>query len=229
MGSLAAHRADGARYGMVSDSLSRYRMRSGSASRDGYRLLADGALVIRRGHGSDRRVIQPAPRARWGIDSAGAPGALLYLACWSAGLLIGQGEDACSLFDLVQDERDPQLDPSIVANILFEALPLSLCQPSSNWPELWPAVEANIRRFLITLDAQAQTPGLFRRVSVVLERLILEQAHAHLPLTVGSNAWSARRGDGVHFGRAAQRDCRSALLRRRDAWRADRRRRSSSL
>ena len=176
----------GARYGMVSDSLSRYRMRSGSASREGYRLLADGALVIRRGHGHDRRVSNPLPAHAGGIDAAGAPSALLYLACWSAGLLIGQGEDACSLFDLVRDERDPQLDPSIVANILFEALPLSLCQPPSNWPELWPAVEANIRRFLITLDAQAQTPGLFRRVSVVLERLVLEQANAHLPLTVGS-------------------------------------------
>lgn len=176
----------GARFGRVNASLALYRMRPGSSSVDGQRLLPDGLLVLKRGHSADPRVANPRPAYAHGLPADQLSNAALYLTCWSAGLMIGCGKDAQPLLDLVAGLWDPQLDPATAASILFEAVPLAIGRPPTAWHELWLDWEPNLHRFLQALESHSRSPGLCRRVCVVLERLVLAEADDRLPLTIGS-------------------------------------------
>ena len=166
----------GARFGAVREVLAFYRMRPTSASMRAHQILADGLWVLTRGHAPDPRVRNPLPVHAKGAPPEGVRTQEYYLLSWCAGLLLGRGEDARALLETVRDHDYPDLSPEAVAQCIFDAGPLSSCQTSSGWGQLWPQHRHMIAAFLEALEQQSQAAGLAERASVRLKQLI--RAHS---------------------------------------------------
>lgn len=176
----------GARFGAINEVLSLYRMRQASASNNGFQLFTDALRVIERGHSTDARVPNPAKENVAGMPVTQLSGRKLYLACWTAGLALGRGEDALPMLNVLNGVHDPGLDPEGVAHCLFEAVLLPICSPPSSWNKVWPSIGQNIENFLVALEEKSMAFGLARRASMALKRLILEHSDISQPLTVGT-------------------------------------------
>ncbi|MGH8065290.1 MAG: glycosyltransferase [Candidatus Entotheonellia bacterium] len=176
----------GARFGATREILALYRMRPGSASSDGARFLADGLRVITQGHAPDSRVSSSRPAYADGLPAAQLPSVRLHFASWPAGLVLGRGEDARPLLNLLADDHDSGLDPAWVAACIFASALLPTCSAPEAWLELWPRLQPRIDEFLLALETQAMAPRLAHRSHAVLERMILAHAKATLPLTLGA-------------------------------------------
>jgi peptidoglycan/xylan/chitin deacetylase (PgdA/CDA1 family) len=181
----------GARFGAVGEVLALYRMREGSASADGARFLADGLRVITQGHSPDSRVPNPAPAHARGAPAWELPSIRLHFASWPAGLVIGSGQDASPLLDLLAGDRDPGLDPHRVAECLFESALLPTCRPPEEWEQAWPELLPHLDAYLSALEAHAGASGLAAHARSALERRVLEQSRAQRPRTAG--AWHLTR------------------------------------
>jgi glycosyltransferase involved in cell wall biosynthesis/peptidoglycan/xylan/chitin deacetylase (PgdA/CDA1 family) len=103
--------------------------------------------------------------------------------CWDAGLALVRGEDPRALLNSLDKTIDEVPSPQIVAEWLFEAVPLAAVRDHGVWAELWPNLRLSITRFLEELERRAQTPGLARQVGSVLKRLV-------------RNNWSLRFTEG---------------------------------
>jgi peptidoglycan/xylan/chitin deacetylase (PgdA/CDA1 family) len=175
----------GARFAALREVLALYRMRSRSASGDGFRLLADGLRVITQGHSADIRVRNSVSAYARGLTSTQLSDARLNFASWPAGLVLGSGDDARPLLAMLSNDHDPGLDPFRVAESLFEAMLLPTCRTPAAWRELWPHLQPRVDDFLLALEEQSRAPQLARRVHAILERKVLAHARKALPLTVG--------------------------------------------
>jgi len=176
----------GARIGAIDDVLALYRMRPSSASLAGRQMLVDGLRVISRGFSSDGRVPQPKPEYANGLPPEDLASTKALFACWCAGLVLGRGEDARPLLDALRDDHCPALDPSYVADSIFNAAVLPRCRPLTAWEQLRPGLEQRLDEFLLALEARSMAPGLARRARTILERLTLVHSTARRPLTVGA-------------------------------------------
>jgi peptidoglycan/xylan/chitin deacetylase (PgdA/CDA1 family) len=175
----------GARFDAVREVLACYRVRPGSATSDGSLVLEETLRVLERGFAPDPRVPNPLPAYALGMPRDQLPGLKLCMACWAAGLELGAGKDARPLLALLADERAPDLDPAVVARMIFETLPLAAGWRPAALAELWPALATHLEAFLIQLEGQSQAAKLARRASVLLERMILERSSAQRPLALG--------------------------------------------
>jgi peptidoglycan/xylan/chitin deacetylase (PgdA/CDA1 family)/2-polyprenyl-3-methyl-5-hydroxy-6-metoxy-1,4-benzoquinol methylase/GT2 family glycosyltransferase len=175
----------GARFGMVHEVLACYRIQPDSASLNARQMLHDGFRVIVQGHSPDPRVPTPAPFFAHGMPTAELAGAKLHFACWAAGLSLGRGEDPRFLLSALSGERDPALNPNLVAWQVFEAARLSKSRSAESWVDLWPELERPIDDFLLALETQATASGLARRARTILERLIMDKRVTRQPLTIG--------------------------------------------
>jgi len=176
----------GARFGVLHEVYAFYRMRPASASVDGHQFLADSLRVLALGHAPDPRVSNPHPAHASGQPAEQLSGLKFYPLCWAAGLMLGHGEDARALLDVLKEHRDPGLAPYGVAEAIFRAALLPTCRTPAAWVDLWPSVEGPLVAFLAALEAQSTAPGLAPRTRTILERLILEHATALRPCTVGA-------------------------------------------
>jgi peptidoglycan/xylan/chitin deacetylase (PgdA/CDA1 family) len=176
----------GARFGATCELLALYRMRPDSASSDGAGFLADGLRVIAQGHAPDPRVRHPLPAYADGLPAAQLPSVRLHFASWPAGLVLGRGEDARPLLNLLADDHDAGLDPAWVAACIFESALLPTCRTPDAWVELWPHLQQRIDDFLLALEAQAMAPRLAQRTHAIFERMILAHATTALPRTLGA-------------------------------------------
>lgn len=161
----------GARFRGASQYIARYRMRPGSASGDGRRMLADGLLVIDRGHGDDPRLDGPLPE-RPPLSRSRRDLARTYFTCYAAGLEIAGGEDACALLDALEEGPTADVDPSGVADTLFHALSVGrACGPE--WEELPPELHRACDRFIDELGERVGSHWLAFGARNALERLLL--------------------------------------------------------
>jgi peptidoglycan/xylan/chitin deacetylase (PgdA/CDA1 family) len=176
----------GARIGAIDDVLAFYRMRPASASLNGRQMLVDGLRVISQGFSSDARVPRPEPEYANGLPAEDLASTKTLFACWCAGLVLGRGEDARPLLDVIEDDHWHGLDPSHIADSLFNAAVLPRCRPLTAWEQLWPGIEPHLDDFLLALEARSVAPGLARRARTVLQRLTLAHSTARRPLTVGA-------------------------------------------
>jgi len=177
----------GACFTPVAEGLAIYRMRPGSLSRDSAQFFCDGLRVQEQGHAPDPRVPNPHPEYAAGMKATDLSPLRLSWAAWTAGLILGSGSDARPLLSTLQDEHSPILDPILIAQSLFESLPLPSCQAPATLYRVWPGIERVTLDFLEALEALSFTPGLARRTVVVLERMILEHAEAELPVAAGAS------------------------------------------
>ncbi|MBM2832867.1 MAG: glycosyl transferase family 2 [Candidatus Brocadiaceae bacterium] len=176
----------GTRFGAVHEVLAFYRMRQNSASINGYQILTDGLRVITRGHAPDQRVPLSDPLYVNGMPFENITAARFYFSCWAAGLVIGRGEDARPLLAAIKDDREPALNPNHIARHIFGAVLHSAAELPEAWIELWPGLKQRIEEFLVALEDQSKTPGLNRRASMILIRMIIENSSAPKPITVGT-------------------------------------------
>ena len=173
----------GARFGTIASDVARYHMRPRSASLAARQMLVDGLRVITTGHSADPRVTSPVEQYANGMPEGAAPAVRFGYLCWPAGLLLGDGADARSLFNLMAGERAADIDPSVVADAIFRSATLRRCAGPSAWGDLWPAIAPKLSRFLRTLEERTGARLLARRVFVALARSIFEHLPEASPLT----------------------------------------------
>jgi len=187
----------GAQFGAVREVLAFYRTRPNAASLEAVPLFEDGMRVLQQGHSPDPRVPNPHP-----LHAQGEPPELVrtqefYLLCWCAGLMLGNGQDARSLFALVHGDDYPELHPEAVARCIFDAAPLPTGQPPAAWETMWPRLDWRIQELLVALERQTRAPHVAARATDELKRLILR----HSPM------WHAIV---IEFEDAAKRDAARA-------------------
>ena len=95
-----------------------------------------------------------------------------YNMCLDATLALLRGEDPRPLVDALGDASSPDLDPQIVAEHIFDAVPESTWNAPSLWLEVWPQLGPSVMDFLDQLEARARAPGLSRRAYNMLRQLI---------------------------------------------------------
>jgi hypothetical protein len=162
----------GARFGVVRDKLAAYRIRRGSMTSSGSRILADGLEVLRRGHAPDPRVPRQHPAYPEGLPPEGLAHRSLDLLCSCAGFEIGGGRDARTLFPLLPPESRSPLDPWEVArSVTIHAL-VATGRPRHDWPALWPELSANVESFLSALEAHSGCRGLARDARALCRHLV---------------------------------------------------------
>jgi len=161
-----------------------YRMREQSASRNAAQMLTNGLLVLAKGHGPDPRVRPDAPHAA-GLSPEMQPLRALYLACWAAGQTLGSGDDGRTMLDLMTEPFSSDVDPAVVAAMLYHATPLPRCLPDEAWPSLLQTIDERLELFLLELERLTRAPQLSRRTRRSLERLILQGIDLSQPATVG--------------------------------------------
>jgi peptidoglycan/xylan/chitin deacetylase (PgdA/CDA1 family) len=174
----------GARFASIPDYIAYYRLRVGSASGSGWRMLEDGLLVIDRGHGEDPRLTAPEP-VRAPFAPLARDVARTYFACYAAGLEIAAGGDAVDMVELLGDGITGDLDPHGVAETFFYAVPVGLATATSEWARLPEDVHRRCREFVEALGARTGNHWLAFGALEALERLLLAAASDERPRRAG--------------------------------------------
>lgn len=175
----------GARFALHPEILAIYLARPSSASMDGHQMLRDSLKVIARGFEHDSRVPRPLPAYANGLSAEMLPTARLYNLLWQAGLVLGAGQDATSLFDALPRTSLASLDADGAASTLFDAMCLpTACPPTAGW-RLHSQTFSRLQQFLAALEEHTGQKGLGRSVLVQLERHTIKSARASRPFTAG--------------------------------------------
>jgi glycosyltransferase involved in cell wall biosynthesis len=181
----------GARFAALPEVLAFYRMQPNSLSSHVQSFCRDGLQVLAYGHGSDSRVSQPQAEYVAGMPAGALPVRQLYFTSWCAGLLIGRGEDATTLLDLIHGGNvRRQIDPIFlevkwIAENLFETIPIPNSVDFSQWHQLLPKYLPLVQSFLQALEAHTQIQGLQDLVRHQLVQKVLQYSATQLPLTIG--------------------------------------------
>jgi peptidoglycan/xylan/chitin deacetylase (PgdA/CDA1 family)/GT2 family glycosyltransferase len=175
----------GARFAAIPDYIAFYRMRAGSASGKGWRMLEDGLLVIDRGHGKDPRLSGSQALERPSLSKAARDTARTYFACYTAGLEIAAGNDARDMIAKLGDDISADVDPHGVAETLFYAIPVGRAMDPSRWASFPERVHELCRLFIEALGARLDRPWLAFGARNELERMLLAETPAERPCRAG--------------------------------------------
>jgi peptidoglycan/xylan/chitin deacetylase (PgdA/CDA1 family)/SAM-dependent methyltransferase len=159
----------GASFAPVPDHFVDVRLRPGSLSSDGARLLEAGLSQIRRGFSADPRVPQSDPRFVASADPAGMAPASAYFSLWSIGRIIGAAQDLEEALALVPDLQLPgNVELHAAAATLVSGLLTGNGRPMAEWNQVWPRIAAGFDHFIGWLDARdpATRQGGWLRVRV---------------------------------------------------------------
>lgn len=178
----------GARFGALPEMLAPCRIRAGSASMDGARILSDGLRVLRQGHAPDPRVPRQHPVYRNGLPPEGLEEKEFYLLCSAAGLVLGQGGDARPLLESFSALPVARLEPYTVADCLAEAAMFSASRPLREWDSVWAGLEERAATFLDALERASGRTNLARRAL---------RAGRYLTLTYMAEAGAAARAHAL--------------------------------
>jgi len=175
----------GARFALHPEILAIYLARPSSASMDGHQMLRDSLKVIGRAFERDSRVPRPLPAYADGLSAELRPTARLYNLLWQAGLVLGAGQDATSLFDALPRDTLASIEADGAAATLFDALRLpSACPARACW-RLHSQTLSRLQSFLAALEKHTGQQGLGRSILVQLERHTVRSAQARRPFTSG--------------------------------------------
>ena len=174
-----------ARFAAVGQRVARYRVRPGSASLDGRRMLADAIEVIARGHSSDPRVLRPHPDRAQGRPPEQAPGAMLLMACWCAGRVLKQGGDPRALLEQIPGHTRAEVEPAWAGEALLDALTVDGVDGA-----LWSTgkgaeLDQRIVGLLDAVQERCDAPGWSRRAQRAFESGALMRSGWTSPLRLG--------------------------------------------
>ncbi len=155
-------------------------------------MLADAAVVIRRGFSADERMSAASPVHPHGASTADGKTADLayaYFALWCDAFDCGRGGTGCAAIERLGNlPPSPDLATSIVEVLLdgvmvgMRAIPAQL---AARWPEFGPSLTA----LVADLGRLWNDPVAARRIQYRFERLLLDYddlaAPRHLSLTLG--------------------------------------------
>jgi peptidoglycan/xylan/chitin deacetylase (PgdA/CDA1 family) len=173
------------RFASIPDNVAYYRVRSGSASGDGVRMLTDGLRVIAQGYGEDPRLDSWPSARRSGEGEDAARAARLYLAAYAAGLEIARGQDGSALLDLIEDRHVGDTDASGMAHTIFNAIAVARGTSVRRWPDYPPEVHEHLHAFVEALGRFTRDHWFALSMSQTLEELILQNGTDHAELLVG--------------------------------------------
>ncbi|HEY6759203.1 MAG TPA: trifunctional glycosyltransferase/class I SAM-dependent methyltransferase/polysaccharide deacetylase [Baekduia sp.] len=174
-----------ARFASIPENIAYYRVRGGSASADGVRMLTDGLLVIARGHGEDPRLAGWPGARQLGEPATSAPTARMYLAAYAAGLEVAKGVDAGHLFDLIEDRHAGDAEGVGMAHTIFNAVSVARGTSVRRWPDYPPEVHQHLHAFVDAVGRFSRDHWLALTMSQTLEELILQNGVDHEDLQVG--------------------------------------------
>jgi peptidoglycan/xylan/chitin deacetylase (PgdA/CDA1 family)/SAM-dependent methyltransferase len=176
----------------VAETLAFYRVSDNSLSQDVERVMADAAVVIRRGYGSDPRVSSVADIGA--VDALPADGigpdiALAYFALWCCAFDAGRGDAHRGLRDELQAlPADSEHTNAVVATLL-DGLMVGMRAVPRQLAARWGDYGARITALIDALGAMWGDPLAARRVQYAFERLLLQYddlaAPRVLSLTLG--------------------------------------------
>lgn len=168
----------GARFGAVREVLAYYHMRPASASKQAQRMLSDAIRVLEQGHAPDPRVpvAHPVHPRGLGVEPSVVKFQKYYFLCFSCGLVLGAGGDAESLFEILAEETNPDLDPYHAADWIVSAALDASGRPLAEWPRAWRELEPAAEELLATLEEHAQAPGLARRTLPLTRKMVAVKA-----------------------------------------------------
>jgi peptidoglycan/xylan/chitin deacetylase (PgdA/CDA1 family) len=173
------------RFASIPENVAYYRVRGGSASGDGVRMLTDGLRVIAQGYGEDPRLDGWPGARRSGEGTEAARAARLYLAAYAAGLEIAKGQDAGALLDLIEDRHAGDVDATGMAHTVFNATAVARGTSVRRWPDYPPEVHEHLHGFVEALGRFTRDHWLALSMSQTLEELILQNGTDHAELLVG--------------------------------------------
>jgi peptidoglycan/xylan/chitin deacetylase (PgdA/CDA1 family)/GT2 family glycosyltransferase/SAM-dependent methyltransferase len=176
----------GTRFVRIPEYVAYYRMRRGSASGDGWRMLRDGLHVIERGHDADPRIATLAP-AREPLSRISRDSARTYFTTYAAGLEIAAGGDPTTLLDALDERPSGDVDASGVAMTLFDAVPVGLARPPAEWEDFPLEVHRACDRFIDALGERAGSHWLAFTARTELTRKVLAATRAERPRQVGQH------------------------------------------
>jgi peptidoglycan/xylan/chitin deacetylase (PgdA/CDA1 family) len=153
-----------------------YRVTAGSLTLADDQVVRDGLRVVARGHAADPRVPDPAPAYAHGMPPTQLRSALLHVACWGAGLALGDGRSGADVLAHVREHLDVTFSPHVAAEGLYWGVPVGASRPLASWPELWDRRRGEVEGLLGEIEALTGSPRLRARVLRLLEGRILAAA-----------------------------------------------------
>ena len=155
--------------GRVEKSVTSYRMRPGSLSRNPRTLLRDAMTTLRRIHAPDPRVRRPKPAFARGADRQQLGSRTCHFTVYAAGLATCGGgyEAAEQVLDMVTSWT--RLTPQRAGEFLYYALCFAHCCGPEGAVRFWPQVHESVGRLLADLERRTSTPGLAQNIMAVMD------------------------------------------------------------
>jgi peptidoglycan/xylan/chitin deacetylase (PgdA/CDA1 family) len=173
------------RFASIPENVAYYRVRVGSASGNGVRMMTDGLHVIGLGHGEDQRLAQWPGARHDGVPAAAARAARMYLAAYAAGLEIARGDDGGALLDLIEDRHPGEADAVGMAHTVFNAVAVARGTSVRRWPDYPSEVHRRLAEFVDAVGAFTRDHWFALSMRQTLDELILKNGIEHDDLQVG--------------------------------------------
>jgi peptidoglycan/xylan/chitin deacetylase (PgdA/CDA1 family) len=163
----------GGRFTTIPADVAIYRMRPGTASHDGRRMLRDGLQVINRGHGVDERMLGLEAEGLKLPPAQARDVARTYFTCYAAGLEMASGEDARWMIEALGEGISGSVDPEGVAETVCLAVADGLVASPGDWSRFPPQIHTVSREFLEALGERLGDHWLTFGAQNALERMAL--------------------------------------------------------
>lgn len=164
----------GKSFTFVDDCLAVYRMRPNSISRDPRIVFQTARTVIERGHGRDARVRDPLPEYVMGLPKTSRVNAVIGLATWCAGTVIGRGQSAAAFLESAKLPKGENIQADHIVSMLLGGIQHGACALPEDWPALWPAMQSPIQSTLNTIEKLGSTTSRAGQYRLELARKIEE-------------------------------------------------------
>jgi peptidoglycan/xylan/chitin deacetylase (PgdA/CDA1 family)/GT2 family glycosyltransferase len=181
----------GARFQAIDSIVAVYRTRPGSTSSNARLLIEEGIRQIDFGHSPDPRVRAPDPRYAEGMPAGEAPAARAGWTIWWCGFAIGSGAplEPGPVAESLRADLDRELDPALVAELLFTSLPIGSGMVRPDWPDMWERCGEGVQSLLEALERVSSAPLLAARALRRLEHRLVSAAGGSTGLQIGRTAY----------------------------------------
>lgn len=163
----------GARFTGVDKVLALYRMSSGSLSSNYPRMLADGLVVLRRGHAPDERVKHPVDKFAVGRSQRDLARCEVFYSAWCAAAEVGAGGEGADLLRDVTRGAAYSGQENDLADVIVAGAAIGARRDRSQVVDLYRAATPRFERLIAALAAGHTQAEAARGLRYRLERCML--------------------------------------------------------